>query len=174
MNFLTNLNESNIHNEIQHILNNTPNLDLKSRIRKFENVLNFLHENKENINLNDIKINTKINTKINDSDIFFEILTNENIQNFMFEYGFNDDLVNVETYDDLKEIYSYTLKVIKMSDSVEKIYSNSNSNYSSGINCGAFENAIYLGTNSSECAHVMSRCNDYGGLKSADYPFNPF
>ena len=105
MNF-TNLNESNLQNEINDILHNISNLDFKSRIRKFENVLNFIHRNKQKIYLNDIKINTKIKDK--DSDIFFEILTNENIQNSIFDHGFDDDLENAETYDDLKEIYSYT------------------------------------------------------------------
>ena len=171
MNF-TNLNESNIQNEINGILHNISNLDFKSRIRKFVNVLNFIHKNKQKIYSNDIKINTKIKDK--DSDIFFEILTNENIQNSIFDHGFDDDLENAETYDDLKEIYSYSLKIIKISDRVEKIQLNSNSNYSYGIHCGAFENAISLGTNTPACASVMSRCNVYGGLKSADYPFNPF
>jgi len=171
MNF-TYVNESNLHNEIYNIFNNISNLDFKSRIRKFENVLNFIHENKKKISSNDIKINTQIK----ETNIFFEMLTNENIQNFMFEYGFNDDLENAETYDDLKEIYASSSQYIKILDRVEKMYSNSssNSNYSGGINCSAFENAISLGTNSSSCSRVMSRCNDYGGLKSADYPFNPF
>jgi hypothetical protein len=171
MNF-TDLNESNIHSVIDGILSNVPILDFKSRIKKFANVLMFMHE--KQISLNSIKINTNINTKIKESDIFFEILNNKNIQKFIFDNGFDDDLKEAESYDDLKTIYSHGLEFIEMSATAEEQYSDVNSYVSFGMNCGAFENAISLGMSSSMCIRAMSRCNDYGGLKSVDYPFNPF
>ena len=177
----TTVNEVNIQNEIDKILNNiqcTPNLDDISKIRILENVLNFMYHNRKNLKKN-LMIEAKKDLCVGLTDLFEKILKNETVQNFIFEHGASDDLSDAKTYDDLKNIYTYSLKFIEMMDRDDrdmKKYSNMNStsSYATGSNFCAHYNAISLGSNSSASNRIMSRCNDYGGIKSVDYPFNPF
>ena len=175
------VNEANIQKEIDKILNNiqcTPNLDDISKIRIFENVLNFMYQNRMNLkkNLTNLTIEAKKDSYDRFSDLFEKILKNEIVQDFIFEHGASDDLSDAKTYDDLKNLYSYSIKFIELMDRSKKKYSNMNSgsSYATGSNFCAQNNAISLGSNSSASNRIMSRCNDYGGIKSVDYPFNPF
>ena len=170
------LNEKTIQNEINLIINNDPNLDFISKIKKFEILLSFIYNNRKNQKKN-IKINIKKQkkeTKTKTTDIFYEILKNEKIQNFIFEYGSHNDLKKAKTYGDLEAIYTYSLKFVKILDRMGKKDQKINPEITSGFNSSVFANAISIGGIASASERVMSRCNDYGGLKSMDYPFNPF
>ncbi len=173
------MGKNDIWNEFYSIVNVNAT-DFKSRVAKFGSFLNFIKNNQNRVNeiiKCDILITLFENDNINDINseykIFYEILSNKKILEFIFEFNYIDDFKNINSYDDLNKIYIDSKDYIEMSDNTERVLNHYSETYT-GINSCAYDRAISLGNNTSTSVRVMSRSNNCGGLKTVDFPFNPF
>jgi hypothetical protein len=153
--------------------------DFRSRVAKFGTFLRVLKNSQYKLNQDSFVLNTLfeknnvIDTNTRENKIFFDILSDKRIQEFIFEFNYIDDFKNINTYDDLYKIYMDSKDYIEMSDNTERVLSYCDNTYS-GNNSSVFDKAISLGHNAPASVRVMSRSNNCGGLKTVDFPFNPF
>lgn len=172
------LTKQSIHNEIISFLlkdtNSISNINFITRIKQFENLLIFINQNKISIK-KELMLDTKTKVSKNKvSVLLYEIIENNKIINFIFEYGYIDDLKNASSYDELYTVYSDCVDYLKLSENSAKYSEKRSNNSDNWINCNIFSNAISIGSNSASSNQNMSRYNSHVGLQSVDFIFNPF
>lgn len=158
--------------------NSSDTINFKLKIEKFTD---FLKSNIKNNKLNNNitydnlffleKKDNIFDINTYENNIFYEILKNKKIQEVIIEFDYIDDFKNIKTFTEFNKIYMDCKKYVEISENTKRVLS-LNDNEESNINIITNDKLICLESNLT--SRVMSRNNNFGGLKTIDFPFNPF